>query len=135
MTTIATLIRFAGLGQFALIPVNFVAARKLRYAANLSGASPVVRDIFYVHAFYILFVLAGLGALSLGATEFLAGGTPLARSTCGYIAAFWGLRVGIQLFYYDKEERRRHRVLDVGFLGLFAFLASVFAVAAAGETA
>jgi hypothetical protein len=38
----------------------------------------------------------------------------------------------VQLFYYDREERRRNRAFDVAFLGLFAFLALVFAAAAAG---
>ncbi len=132
MTTLTTLIRLAGLAQLALIPVNFVAPYKLRYAASLAGATPVVRNIFYVHAGYIVFVLAGLGALCLGAADFLAGGASLARWTCGYLAAFWAIRVGVQLFYYDREERRRNSAFDVAFLGLFAFLALVFAAAATG---
>ena len=127
------LIQLAGLLQLALIPVNFIAPYKLRYSASLSGATPVVRNIFYVHAGYIVFVLAGLGALCLGAAEFLASGAPLARWTCVYLAAFWAIRVLVQLFYYDREERRRHRPFDVAFLALFAFLAVVFAAAAAGE--
>lgn len=132
MTTLATLIQLAGLAQVALIPVNFIAPYKLRYAASLAGATPVVRNIFYVHAGYIVLVLAGLGALCLGAAEFLGSGAPLARWTCGYLAAFWGIRVLVQLFYYDRAERRRNRALDVAFLGLFGSLALVFAAAAAG---
>jgi hypothetical protein len=128
------LIQLAGLAQLALIPVNFIAPFKLRYAASLAGATPVVRNIFYVHAGYIVFVLAGLGALCLGGAGFLGSGMPLARWTCGYLAAFWAIRVAVQLFYYDREERRRNRPIDVAFLGLFAFLALVFAAAAvAGE--
>lgn len=130
MATMTTLVQVAGLGQLALIPVNLVAPRKLGYAASLKGASPVVRDIFYVHAFYIVVVVAGLGALSLGAADFLAGGTPVARGIDGYVAAFWGLRVAIQLFYYDREARRDNRALDAAFLALFVFLAGVFAAAA-----
>ncbi|KAF0243486.1 MAG: hypothetical protein FD180_3376 [Planctomycetota bacterium] len=127
-----TLIQLAGGLQLALIPVNFIAPYKLRYAASLAGATPIVRNIFYVHAGYIVFVLAGLGALCLGAAEFLGSGAPLARWTCGYLAAFWAIRVLVQLFYYDREERRRNRALDVAFLSLFASLALVFAAAAAG---
>jgi hypothetical protein len=128
------LIQLAGVLQLALIPVNFVAPYKLRYAASLAGATPVVRNIFYVHAGYIVFVLAGLGALCLGFAEFLGSGAPLARWTCGYLAAFWAIRLLVQLFYYDREERRRNRAFDVAFLGLFGFLALVFAAAAAGGT-
>lgn len=130
MTTLATLIHLAGLGHLALIPVNCVAPYKLRYAASLAGATPVVRNIFYVHAGYIVFVLAGIGALCLGAAEFLGSGAPVARWICGYLAAFWGIRVALQLFYYDREERRRNRALDLVFLALFGFLAAVFTSAA-----
>ena len=132
MTALPLLLRLAGLAHLALIPVNCIAPRKLRYAESLAGATPVVRNIFYVHAGYIVFVLAGLGALCLGAAEFLGSGAPLARWTCGYLAAFWGIRVLVQLFYYDKDERRRNRVFDLAFLALFASLALVFAAAAAG---
>lgn len=132
MSVLILLIRLAGLAQLALIPVNFIAPYKLRYAASLAGATPVVRNIFYVHAGYIVFVLAGLGSLCLGGAEFLGSGVPVARWACGYLAVFWAIRVGVQLFYYDREERRRNRAFDVAFLGLFAFLAAVFAAAAAG---
>lgn len=131
MTTLVML-RLAGVAHLALIPVNLVAPSRLKYAASLAGARPIVRDIFYVHAAYILFVLAGIGALCLGAAEFLAGGSPLARWACGYLAAFWGARLAVQLFYYDREERRQNRALDVAFTGLFAGLAVLFAAVAAG---
>ncbi|MCC6738035.1 MAG: hypothetical protein IT452_03235 [Planctomycetia bacterium] len=132
MTTTVLLLKLAGAAHLALIPVNLVAPSRLRYAESLAGARPIVRDIFYVHAGYIMPVLAGIGALCLGEAEFLAGGSPLARWVCGYLAAFWNIRVAVQLLFYDREERRRNRAFDVAFTGLFAGLALLFAAVAAG---
>lgn len=44
-----------------------------------------------------MLAILGLGLLVIvNATE-LASGSPLARSICGYLVAFWGTRLGLQL--------------------------------------
>ena len=48
------------------------------------------------------------------------------------LAVFWGLRLGVQLFFYSPDERRRYRHLDRLFLVTFLYLTGVFAAAAAG---
>ncbi|HVK12942.1 MAG TPA: hypothetical protein VM597_29585 [Gemmataceae bacterium] len=54
------------------------------------------------------------------------------RGLSGFLAVFWGLRLGVQLFFYSPDERRRYRHLDRLFLVTFLYLTGVFAAAAAG---
>lgn len=109
---------------------NFVLPRKLKYRENLSRVSPIVRQIFVVHSIYILIVLLLFAALCLFFAPDLAGGSPLGRFLSGSMAAFWLLRIPLQLFFYDGELRRENRALDVAYTFAVTSLAIVFTVAA-----
>jgi hypothetical protein len=50
------------------------------------------------------------------------------------MAIFWMPRIPIQLFLYDPELRRQHRLGDVVILLAFSFLVIVFGAAALGVT-
>jgi hypothetical protein len=124
-------IQVAGAVQLAIGLANLPLAFRLQYRKNLARASPMVREVFYVHAGYIVLVVLGFAALSLLFATELAGGQPLGRFLSGFLAIFWLLRVPIQLFYYPAEIRRQNRLADVIFTVAFAFLAVVFGLAAA----
>jgi hypothetical protein len=123
-------IQVAGVVQLAIGLANLPLARRLQYRKNLAGASSIVRQVFYVHAVYIVLVVLGFAALSLLFPAELAGGQPLGRFLSGFLAVFWLLRVPIQLLYYPTEIRRQNRLADVVFTVAFAFLAVVFGLAA-----
>jgi len=98
--------------------------------ANLPLAIRLVRQVFYVHAAYIVLVVLGFAALALLFPADLSSGRPLGRFLSSFLAIFWLLRVPIQLFYYPAEIRRQNRLADVVFIVAFAFLAVVFGLAA-----
>ena len=122
-------LRGAGLILLGLVFANFVAAKRWRYADNLAGAVPMVRQIFYVHCVYIVAIIAALAVLCLGWPHLLLEGK-MSRVLCGFFGIFWGSRVVVQLTYSDREVRRRDRAWDVFFLGVFAVLGAVFSLAA-----
>ena len=126
--TTLLLLRLAGLMCVGLIVANFVAAPRLGYARNLAGSGNLVRQIFYVHCGYIVFLITALAVLCLGWPGLLleAG---MGRVVSGFFAVFWGSRVIVQLTYYDKIERRKERFWDIFFLLVFCTLAAIFAAA------
>jgi hypothetical protein len=124
-------IQIAGAVQLAIGLANLPLASRLQYRKNLAGASEIVRQVFYVHAAYIVLVVLGFAALSLLFPTELVSGRPLGRFLSAFLAIFWLLRVPIQLFYYPVEIRRQNRLADVIFTVAFAFLAVVFGLAAA----
>jgi hypothetical protein len=123
-------IQIAGAVQLAISLANLPLASRLQYRKNLAGASEIVRQVFYVHAAYIVLVVLGFAALSLLFPDELVSGRPLGRFLSTFLAVFWLLRVPIQLFYYPVEIRRQNRLADVIFIVAFAFLAVVFGLAA-----
>jgi hypothetical protein len=126
------LLWIAGAVHLLLVVVNLLAPRRLGYAEGLAGAPPIIRQIFHVHAAYIVLVLLGFAGLCLFFAPELAGGRGLGRFMSAFLAVFWLPRPFVQLLYYDPDLRRRHRLYDVGFLILFGFLAAVFTAAALG---
>jgi hypothetical protein len=123
-------IQIAGAVQLAIGLANLPLASRLQYRKNLAGASEIVRQVFYVHAAYIVLVVLGFAALSLLFPSELVSGRPLGRFLSAFLAIFWLLRVPIQLFYYPVEIRRQNRLADVIFIVAFAFLAIVFGLSA-----
>ena len=122
-------LRGAGLMLCGLVVANFVAAKRWNYGENLAGTMPIVRQIFFVHCAYIVVIISALALLCLIWPHLLLEGS-LARGFCGFWGLFWASRVVVQLWYYDKELRRRERLWDGFFLGVFVVLSAIFSVAA-----
>lgn len=129
MSRIELLLWAAGLLQLVIASANVVVPRILHYRENLARVSPIVREVFVVHAGYIVLVLIAFGIISMVFGSELAGGSALGRFLCGFLALFWFLRLPVQLAY-DPAIRRKYRVLDVAFLAALLFLSGTYAIAA-----
>jgi hypothetical protein len=125
-------IQMAGLVQLVIAAANLVIPRILEYRENIGRMSLMVRQIFIVHAAYIVAVLVFQGVLCWLYAADLASGRGMGQFVSAYLAVFWLVRVGIQLLYYDPTVRDRYRWGDWLFLLLFLFLGFVFTAAAWG---
>jgi hypothetical protein len=54
----------------------------------------------------------------------------MGRFLSAFMAAFWLLRIGLQVFYYDREIRRQNWTLDALYMVALVVLVAVFGVAA-----
>src|ERR1017187_1414567 len=120
----------AGIVQWVIASANLFIPAKLGYGENLEKVSTIVRQIFIVHAVYVVGVLIGLGALSLWFAPELASGPGLGRFLSLLMAAFWLPRIVVQLGYYDNRVKKQHRVSHWFFTLLFIYLGVVFTLAA-----
>jgi hypothetical protein len=132
MHNLIWLIWIAGAVQLALIAANFALPQRIGCRENLGRVSPLIRQVFIVHWIYIVLVLAIFGSLCLFFAQDLAGASRLGRFLASVMAIFWLLRIPLQLFYYDPEVRRQHRLGDAAYILAITYLAAVFAVAALG---
>src|SRR5579864_7055289 len=107
----------AGVVHVGIIAANIPLPRRLRVRERLAGVPRFLRQIFYVHWLYIVIVVGMFAALCFGFASELAGGSRLGRFLSGFIAAFWLLRIVLQVFYYEKELRRENRALDTLYVG------------------
>ncbi|MGH9859940.1 MAG: hypothetical protein ACRD5F_07960 [Candidatus Acidiferrales bacterium] len=122
----------AGVVHLAIVAANFALPRRLQVRENAARLSPILRQVLYIHWLYIVIVLLIFAALCIFFAPELAGASPLGRFLSGAIAAFWLLRIPLQLFYYDRETRRQNRALDALYLVALIFLAGVFSASALG---
>jgi hypothetical protein len=122
----------AGLLHLLIASANFAAARMLDYRGNLARVTPLVRDIFWVQNLYIELILAAFAGACFFFAEELAGRTSLGRCFSAFLALFWGLRLLIQVGYYDVAIRRQHRWIDALFVIAQVYLTGVFLTAFSG---
>jgi hypothetical protein len=120
----------AGAVHVGIMAANIPLPRRLLVRQRLAGVPRFVRQIFYVHWVYIVIVLGLFAALCFGFARELAGASGLGRFLSGFMAAFWLLRIVLQVFYYDREVRRENRGLDLIYLGALVVLVVVLGIAA-----
>lgn len=132
MQRLVILIWIAGAVQACILAANFLVPSKLRCRENLSRVTPMIRSVFIVHWAYILLVIAIFAVLCFGFATDLAGASRVGRFLSAAIALFWGARLPIQLFVYDRELRRQYRAGDIAMVSALVFLAFVFGAAALG---
>jgi hypothetical protein len=130
MTLSPRFILVAGALHLLVASANLFAFGKFRYLEHLRTVPLVVRQVFLVQNAYIMLVQGGFALLCFFFAGELTSGQPLGVALAGFLAVFWGSRVLLQLFYYDRELRRTHRLFDVLFLLADGYLAVVFALAA-----
>ena len=112
-TTWTHLIWIVGCIHLGIILANVPLPGMLQVRENLTGVPRFIRQVFYVHWFYIVLIVGFFAALCFGFAHDLIGASPLGRFLSTFMAGFWILRIGLQWLYYDFSLLRRHRVLYI----------------------
>jgi hypothetical protein len=127
--TLLYAIQLAGALHLFVACANFALPGILGYRENLAKVTPIIREIFLVHALYIILVLVGIGLLCLFFPSDLAGASKLGRFLCVFLAIFWSLRVVIQFCFYDPTTKRDHPFGNFLFSIIFLYFAVIFVAA------
>lgn len=126
-------IRLAGLAQIALVMGSFAIPRILNWRGELAKVQPLIKQMFWTYAAYILVINLCFGLLSVFCSPELVNGSKLAMLLTGFIAVYWISRILIQLFYFDRAGFPTgiwHKVAEVALVALFIFLSVVYSWAA-----
>jgi hypothetical protein len=125
----------AGAIQAGIVLANAALPARLNVKQGIAPLPRFLRQVFVVHWIYIVITVALFSALCLLFPRELAGATPLGRFLSGFLALFWGLRIVLQLLYYDSETRRQNRFLDLCYLAGLCALVGILGAAAVGALA
>lgn len=131
MNTI-TLLRVAGVLLLVLVVLNLFVPRRFGWGEELSRVSLLNRQIFIVHAGFILLVLLLMAALTLALPHELVAPSPLSRAILLGLTLFWLIRLLVQWFYYDSRIWRGHRfntTMHYLFTGVWCYFVGTFAFA------
>lgn len=126
--TITFLIYWAGFVLFMIYIANFFAPKKLNYAGSINRMENFIRQVFCVHCGYTALTLAAMMLMCVCYNAELATAEQgsLAWGICLFMALFWGSRVLVQIFYYDKAMKRKYPIFNVMFFTAFVYLAGIF---------
>ena len=125
-------LRFVGVLMAGLVVVNLFVPGRFRWREELSRVSLLNRQIFEVHAIFLVLTIAMISALLLTSADALLERTRLARALLIGLTAFWGLRMLAQWFYYSPEVwrgNRLHTAMHYAFSAMWIYVTSVFGAA------
>jgi len=126
-----TLLFFAGLSQIALSIGSLAIPNVLNWKREFLKINPLIKQMFWTYAAYILFINLSFGLLSVFVYGHLTDGSVLACAISGFIAIYWISRVAIQFCYFDRKSMPTgwiNRFLEGILVALFLFLSIVYVV-------
>ena len=125
-------LRIVGLLLLLLAALNLYVPRRFGWAAELQRLSLFTRQVFVVHAGFIILTLVLFGLLSLGLAEALLERSVLAQGVLAGLTLFWLARLLVQWLFYDERLWRGNRfntTAHLVFTGLWAYFVSTYAYA------
>jgi hypothetical protein len=134
--TLAQAIFLAGIGQLCVLVASALVPLRLNWREELGGLKLLHRQMYWVYGGYVVLGIIALGLISIFNSQELASGSGLARGLCAYVAAFWGIRLGLQA-YLDVKEHLTLWWLTAGYhtlTVLFLLFTLVYAFAALRPT-
>jgi hypothetical protein len=118
-----TLIFLAGIGQMGVLIASALVPFQLKWKTELAVLSRLHRQMYWVYGGYVVLAITAFGLISVFNAGELAGGSGLARSVCGYIGVFWGVRLVLQ-WVFDVKEHISTWWLRLGYYALTILFAS-----------
>jgi hypothetical protein len=125
-----SVVRLAGLGQLALAAASTAIPIVLRWRQQTAGLRPLLRQLFWIYAGYILGFHVAFGLLSLLAPGWLLDGSGLATAVSGFIAVYWSVRLVLQFTYLDRADAPQgpwFTAAETALVTLFVFLSAIYA--------
>ncbi|MFK7912178.1 MAG: hypothetical protein AB8F34_16495 [Akkermansiaceae bacterium] len=120
-----TAIILAGAGQLILVIASAVIPRCLDWKGPLATLPKLMRQLFWTYAGYILGVHLFFGLVSTFGSHLLLDGTPQAALLSGMMMTWWGVRIGLQFFCFDRKgipQTRFNILAEVMLVALFLYL-------------
>src|SRR5688572_8709567 len=121
---IQQLIFYSGIGHFALSIGSLYIPKALQWQDHLKNLQPLLRQMFWTYAAYILVINFSFGIVSVFGSYELLNHSFLAKSITLFISIYWLTRIGIQLFYFDMSEAPKgllYTLGEIALIGLFVF--------------
>ncbi|MCP4439183.1 MAG: hypothetical protein GY810_09595 [Aureispira sp.] len=129
---VKVLILLSGIAHIVLSVVSSVIPKALKWKEGLQDLQPLLRQMFWTYAAYILVINFCFGLVSIFGTAELVNHSFLAKSVNLFIAVYWLARVFIQFFYFDKTDAPKGLIFTLGevaLVGLFIGFTIVYSLA------
>jgi len=135
--TLEVLLKGASLLQIVISLFNMNLVRLLGWRTEVGNMSLLVREVFYVHMWFISITLVLFATLTwVFASDMVSAGGGPARWLAAGIGIFWAIRTVIQFVWYSSEHWKGkssrtfvHIALLLGYSGMtLVYLGSAFGI-------
>ena len=97
----------AAVGQLMIAGINLRLDKMLKWDTELNTLSELLREVFYVHKWFITITLIIFGAITIRFASDIANAEyEMTRWFAAGVGIFWGIRTLIQWFYYGWDNWR-----------------------------
>jgi hypothetical protein len=130
---LSLLLQLAGVMHLGLMAAGLLMPRVVNLRGHLVAVPPFIRQLFWVYYTFIALCLVGFSVITIVFADTLAAGGPLARALCGFLAAFWTLRLIVATFVFDLRPYLTSDYRRFGYHAtnvVFAYLPVVYGLAA-----
>lgn len=103
-----------GFGHFILCVGSLAVPRALNWKNHLSNLPPLLRQMFWTYAGYILVINFAFGIVSVFGTEELLNHSFLAKCINFFIGLYWLSRIVIQFTYFDRSSAPKGFIYTLG---------------------
>ena len=114
------LIYICGILHIVLAIGSSIIPKVLKWNKELANVQPLIRQMFWTYAAYILFVNLSFGLVSVFGTDELLSHSFLAKCITFFIGIYWFTRIGIQFFYFDTTDAPKGLFFTLGEIALVA---------------
>ena len=115
------LILISGIGHLTLSAGSLMVPVALKWNVHLKNLQPLLRQMFWTYAAYILMINVFFGLICIIGTEELLNQTILAKSIHLLIAVYGLIRIGVQFFYFDRTNAPKGLLYSTGEIVLVFF--------------
>lgn len=123
-----TLLQLAGALQLSILIASVLTPRVLDWRTNLAPLHPFLRKLFWVYGVFIVVTIVAFASLTFLHADAMAAADPVARSLCGFIAIFWGMRLAVQLFVFDARPFLTNRFYKLGYHAMTVAFAALLLI-------
>lgn len=113
MTTVL-LLKLASLSHVGLLTAGLLMPGVVGLRQHLRTLPPFIRQLFWAYYAFIGLCLIAFGSGTFLLADQLTAGTPLARAVCGFLAAFWTLRLVAGTWVFDLRPYLTNRWRRIG---------------------
>lgn len=123
---------WCGIGHIALGIGSLYIPKALNWETHLAVLPPLLKQMFWTYAGYILVINLCFGVISVFGSHELLNQSFLAKAITLFIGIYWLTRVAIQFFYFDRTQAPKGLIFSLAELALvglftvftFAYLAA-----------
>ena len=114
----------AGACQFFILIASALVPFRLNWRSIFQSLPRLHQQMYWTYGGYVVLAIIAIALITVLNADELASGSGLARGFCGYVAAFWGIRVCLQAVFDVKEHlttwwlRLGYHTLTVVFVSL-----------------